>query len=138
MRSKKRQHSKKEGESDVQENHAEGNEVIVVVVVEENLLANKIGWLLDTGSSRHFCANKELLHDFEESTDIECVYTGNSTIVVVICKGKVLLNVNSGKTLSLNNILYVPSLCRKLVSGALLNKVGLKLVFEADKIIISR
>ena len=69
MRSKKRQHSKKEGQSDVQENHAEGNEVIVVVVVEENLVANKIDWVLYAGTSRHFCANKELLNDFEESTD---------------------------------------------------------------------
>ena len=65
--------SKKERQSDVQDNLAEGNEVVVVVVVEANLLANKIGWLLDTGASRHFCANKELLYDFEESTDIECV-----------------------------------------------------------------
>ena len=94
--------------------------------------------MLDTGASRHFCANKELLHDFEESTNRECVYMGNSTTAVVMGKGKVLLKLTSGKTLSLNNVFYVPSLRRNLVSGALLNKVGLKLVFEADKIIISR
>ena len=63
---------------------------------------------------------------------------GNSTTAVVMGKGKVLLKLTSGKTLSLNNVLYVPSLRRNLVSRALLNKVGLKLVFEADKIIISR
>ena len=70
---RKGQDSKKEKQSDVQANLAEGNEVIVVVVVEANLLANKIVWVLDTGASRHFCANKELLYDFEESTDIECL-----------------------------------------------------------------
>ena len=53
-------------------------------------------------------------------------------------KGKVFLKLTSEKTLSLNNVLYVPSLRRNLVSGALPNKVGLKLVFDADKIIISR
>ena len=111
--------------------------MIVVVVVEENLLANKIGWLLDTGSSRHFCANKELLHDFEEATDRECVYMGNFTTAVVMGKGNFLLKLTSGKTLSLNNVFYVPSLRRNLVYGALLNKVGLNLVFEAYKIIIS-
>ena len=42
------QDSKKERQSDVQANLAEGNEVVVVVVVKANLLANKIGWLLDT------------------------------------------------------------------------------------------
>ena len=63
---------------------------------------------------------------------------GNSTTAVVIGKGKVLLKLTSGKTLSLNNVFYVPSLRRNLVSGALFNKVGLNLVFEADNIIISR
>ena len=63
---------------------------------------------------------------------------GDSTTTVVMGKGKVLLKLTSGKTLSLNNVLYVPSLRRNLVSGALLDKVGLNLVFEADKIIISR
>ena len=103
--------------------------MIVVVVIEANLLANKIGQLVDTGTSRHFCATKELLHDFEECTDRECVYMGDSTTCVVTGKGKVLLKLTSGKTLSLNNVLYVPSLRRNLVSEAHLNKVGLKLFF---------
>ncbi|XP_075074800.1 uncharacterized protein LOC142162354 [Nicotiana tabacum] len=63
---------------------------------------------------------------------------GNSTTAGVTGKGKVLLKLTSGKTLALYNILYVPSICRNLVSSALLNKVGLKLIFEPNKIIISR
>ena len=46
------------GQSDVQANFVEGNEVIVAVVVEANLVANKIYWVPDTGASKHFCANK--------------------------------------------------------------------------------
>lgn len=45
-------------------------------------------------------------------------------------KGKILLKLNSGKSLSLQNVLYVPSLRGNLISGALLNKAGVKLVFE--------
>lgn len=133
-----KENGKQEGQSDVQAHLAEGNEMIVVVVVEANLVANKTDWVLETCASTHFCANKNLFHDFEESTESECVYMGNSTTAVVMGKGKVLLKLTSGKTLSLNNVLYVPSLRKNLVSGALLNKVGLKLIFEADKIIISR
>ena len=88
---RKGQDSKKEGQSDVQANLAEGNEVIVAVVVEANLVANKIDWVVDIGASMYFCANKELFHDFEESTDEECLYMGNSTTAVVMDKGKVLL-----------------------------------------------
>ncbi|XP_070020996.1 uncharacterized protein [Nicotiana sylvestris] len=89
------------------------------------------------GASRHLCANKELFYDFEKSTDGECVYMGNSTTAGVMGKGKVLLKLTSGKILALNNVMYVPSIRRNLDSSALLNKVGLKLVFESNKIVIS-
>ncbi|XP_075077172.1 uncharacterized protein LOC142163917 [Nicotiana tabacum] len=80
---------------------------------------------LTEGASRHLCANKELFHDFEESADGECVYMGDSTTAKVMGKGKILLKLTSEKTLALNNVLYVPSLRRNLVSGALLNKADL-------------
>ena len=54
-----------------------------------------------------------------------------------LAKKRSTLNLLMGK-LSLNNILYVPSLRRNLISGALLNKADLKLVFEADMIVISK
>ncbi|KAH0655816.1 hypothetical protein KY285_030698 [Solanum tuberosum] len=91
---RKGQGSKHEGQSDVQAHFTEGNEVIDVVVVEANLVANKIDWVLDTGASMHFCVNKELFHDFEESSDGECVYM-DSTTAVVMSKGKVLLELTS-------------------------------------------
>lgn len=100
-------------------------------------MENKTDWVLDTSASRHLCANKELFHDFEEVADGECVYVGNSTTAGVMGKGKILLKLTFGKTLAVSNVLYVPSLRRNLVCDALLNKAGLKLVFEADKIVIS-
>ncbi|KAH0652868.1 hypothetical protein KY289_030546 [Solanum tuberosum] len=83
--------SKQEGQSDAQAHLTEGNEVIANVVVEGNLLANKTHSVLDTSSSMHFCTNKNSFHDFEESTDGESVYMGNSTSAGVMSKGKVLL-----------------------------------------------
>ncbi|KAG5576040.1 hypothetical protein H5410_056174 [Solanum commersonii] len=91
---RKGQDSKQEGQSDVQAHLVEGNEVIVAVIVEANLVANKIDWMLDIGASRHFRANKELFHDFDKSTDGDCVYMGNSTIVGVMAKGMSLNYVN--------------------------------------------
>ncbi|XP_009629827.2 uncharacterized protein [Nicotiana tomentosiformis] len=99
------QRSKQGGKSPVQDNLTESGDVIAAVVVEVNMVSNKTDWILDTGASRHLCANKELFHDFEESTDGECVYMDNYG---------------------------------NLISGALLNKAGLTLIFESDKIIISR
>ena len=108
------------------------------MVVEVNLVENKIDWVLDTGATKHLCANKELFHNLEDAADGECVYVGNTKTVGVLGKGKVFLKLTFRKTLALNNVLYVPSLRRNLVSSGLLNKAGLKIVFEADKVIITK
>ncbi|KAL4029933.1 hypothetical protein IC575_008161 [Cucumis melo] len=63
---------------------------------------------------------------------------GNLATVGVIGKGKVILKLTSGKTLSLNNVLYVPSLRRNLVFGSLLNRAGLKIVLEGDKVFLTK
>ena len=119
-------------------NLVETDEIISAVVVEANLVGNVADWVLDTGASRHLCADKGVFADFEEVAAGECVYMGNSSSAEIKGKGKILLKLTSGKTLALKNTLYVPSLRRNLVSGALLNKAGLRLVFEADKVVMSR
>ncbi|XP_022153695.1 uncharacterized protein LOC111021147 [Momordica charantia] len=121
-----------------QANLTETDDIITTVVVETNLVENKSDWILDTGASRHFCSNRDLFHDFQDSADGECVFMGNSATVGVLGKGKVLLKLTSGKTLSLSNVLYVPSLRRNLVSRGLLNRAGLRIVFKANKVIITK
>ena len=62
----------------------------------------------------------------------------NLVTVGVIRKGKVILNLTSRKTLSLSNVLYVPSVRRNLVSGSLLNQTGLKVILEGDKVVLTK
>lgn len=50
-------------------------------------------------------------------------------------KKKVLLKLTSGKTLALNEVLYMPNIRANLISVALLEKVGVKVSFESDKIV---
>ena len=121
-----------------QANVVEKEDIIVVVVVEANLLENKVDWLLDTGATRHICSNKALFQEFYDAVNGEHVFMGNSSTIMVLGKGKIFLKLTSGKTLALNDVLYVPSLRRNLVSSSLLNKVGLKLVFEGDKVILAK
>lgn len=118
--------------------HLAETDDIIVAVVETNLVENKSDWVLDTGATRHFCKNKDLFHDFEEASEGECVYMGNSSVAGVLGKGKILLKFTSGKTLCLSNVLYVPSLRRNLVSGYLLNNAGLKIVLEANRAVLTR
>ncbi|XP_074306390.1 uncharacterized protein LOC141641635 [Silene latifolia] len=50
-------------------NVAVTDDVIAAVVVEANLVGNVAEWVLDTGASRHLCADKGLFAEFEEVAD---------------------------------------------------------------------
>ena len=49
-----------------------------------------------------------------------------------------ILKMTFGKNLTLNNVLYVLEIRKNLVFGSLLNKHGFKMVFEADKVVVSK
>ena len=116
----------------------ESEEVIAAVVSEVNLVSNVSEWVLDTGATRHICSGREMFKEYEKVSEGECVFMGNSSTVTVSGKGKVLLKLTSGKLLELNNVLHVPDIRRNLISGALLNKAGIKLTFESDKLVLTR
>nr|GEY64005.1 hypothetical protein [Tanacetum cinerariifolium] len=111
------------------------DEIIVAVVVKTNLVEDKSSWIMKSGASRQLCNNKRLFHQFEEVTDGGQVYIGNNGTARVVGNGKVFLKFTSGKILALNNVLYVPSLRRNMVSGSLLVRAGLKVTLEGDKVL---
>lgn len=88
-------------------------------------------------ATRHICTNRNMLAEYEEVNDGENVFLGDARTTKVVGKGKVVLKLTSGKNLILNAILHVPDMRRNLVSGFLLNKAGLKLVFESNKLVLS-
>ena len=110
----------------------------VAFVSEMKLVNNITDWVVDTGATRHICFSKELFLNYEEVTNEENVYLGDSGTARVAKKGKVLLKFTLDKSLALHSILHVPNMCRNLVSGLLLNKAGIKLVFESNKIVLSQ
>ena len=114
------------------------SEVIAAVVSEVNLVNIMIEWVVDTGATRHICPNKEMFLDYEKVIDGESVYLGDARTASVAGKGKALLKLTSGKSLALHSVLHVPNMRRNLVSRSFLNKAGLKLVFEEDKLVLTR
>ena len=111
---------------------------LAAVVTEVNLIgSNPNEWWIDTGATRHVCTNKDLFTVFKPSEG-EKMFMGNSASAAVEGQGKVLLKMTSGKTLTLNDVLYVPEIRKNLVSGSLLNKHGFRMVFESDKVILSK
>ena len=66
------------------------------------------------------------------------VFMGHLRPTSVLGKGKVLLKLTSRKTISLSNVLHVKDIRYNLVSVSILGKVGVRVFFEGDKIILSK
>ncbi|KAL6319669.1 hypothetical protein AAG906_026720 [Vitis piasezkii] len=56
----------------------------------------------------------------------------------MIGKGKVLLKIAFGKVLALSDVLHVPDIRWNLVSISLLGKIGVKILFDSDKIVLTK
>ena len=56
----------------------------------------------------------------------------------VISKGKVLLKLTFGKVLALSDVLHVPNIRWNLVSVSLLGKTGVMILFDSDKIVLTK
>ena len=111
---------------------------LVVVISEVNLVAsNQKEWWIDTGATKHVCTNRDLFSSFT-AVEGKKFYMGNSASCEVKGQGKVLLKMTSGKVLTLTNVLYVPEVRKNLVSGSLLSKNGFRIVFESDKVVLSK
>ena len=114
-------------------------EVIIAVISQVNMVTNNKEWVVYSSATRHICASKE---SFSTYTPVEngeeVVYLGDSRTVNVLGKGKVHLKLTSGKILTLSEVLHVPNIRENLVSMALLGKVGIKVSFESDKIVMTK
>ena len=100
--------------------------------------SNPREWWIDTGSTRHVCSDKGLFTSFEAVSNREKLLMRNSDTSEIEGQGKVILKMTSGKELTLNDVLYVPEIRKNLVSGSLLNKHGFRMVFESDKVVLSK
>ena len=120
-------------------NIVQGEDTIVAVVSQVNLITNVSKWVVDSGATRHICANRSA---FTSYTNIgegeEHIYLGHSRTTLVLGKGKVLLKLTLGKTLALSDVLHVPSIRVNLISVALLGKVRVKVSFESNKIVMKK
>ena len=85
---------------------------------------------------KHVCKDYSLFKSYKSIDDGSVFYIGNSFIAIVEGKGNVQLEFIFEKILALTDVYHVPAVRKNLVSSSLLNKSGLKLVFELNKFIL--
>ena len=112
---------------------------LTIVISEVNLVgSNPKEWWIDTGATRHVYSDKKMFFSFEQTKIRENVYMGNYSTFEIKGKGKMVLKMASRKEVTLINVLYVPEICKNLVSSSLLNSHGFRMVFESDKFVLSK
>ena len=103
------------------------------------MVTNSKNWVIDTSATRYICENKDVFASYTlVGGDKKVVYLGDSHTTQVLGKGKVMLKLTLGKTLALNDMLHVSNIRANLVSVDLLGKVGVKVSFESDRIVMTK
>ncbi|GJV18867.1 zinc finger, CCHC-type containing protein [Tanacetum coccineum] len=97
-----------------------------------------IAWWIDSSAITHVCKDRCWFKTYESVEDGSLLYMGNDHFALVHGKGSVVLELSSGKSITLFNVLYVPKLRKNLIYGPVLNKCGDKQVYESDKYILSK
>ena len=95
--------------------------------------------MVDSGATRHIYGNRSAFTSYTTVKEREKqVFMGDSRSTLVIGKGKVLLKLTSGKVFALCDALHVPDIHWNLVLVSLLGKAGVRILFEYDKIVLTR
>ncbi|CAM8994128.1 unnamed protein product [Rhodiola kirilowii] len=121
-------------------NVAEVEEDFLVAVISQLSLvdSNPKEWWLDTIATHHICSDKNAFSELKLTEAGENVYIGNSATSEVKGNGSVILQMTSGKELKLTNVSYVPHIRKNLVTGAFLDGHGFKILFESQKVVLSK
>ena len=85
----------------------------------------------------HVCSDISLFTSYQGERSFS-VLMGNGSAAPVLGVGTVELKLSSGKIVHLKNVQHAPSINRNLISGSLLCRDGFKLVFESNKVVISK
>ena len=113
-------------------------EVITTVISSKVSMVTNMNWVVDSRATRHICGNRSAFTSYTTVKEgEEQVFLGDSKSTLVIGKGKVLLKITSGKVLALSDVLHVPDIRWNLVSVSLLGKVGVRILFDFDKIVLT-
>ncbi|KAD4584331.1 hypothetical protein E3N88_21932 [Mikania micrantha] len=106
------------------------------IFVIELYAFNSNSWVFDTGCGTHICNDLQGLKKARELREGQLVlHVGNGARVAVEAVGEYSLLLPSGLYLKLNNVCYVPSLTRNIISAARLYEQGFTFGFHEGNIL---
>ncbi|KAK9065390.1 hypothetical protein SSX86_016773 [Deinandra increscens subsp. villosa] len=126
-----RNHNRRQGSNHGDhEESSEGYESsdVLMVISDES----KDGWVMDSGGSYHMTPHKEYFQDLKEE-DLGTVKLGDHRPCQVAGHGSVVLKLQNGSRFTLENVRYIPSLKRNLLSLGTLERDGFNVSLKEGK-----
>lgn len=93
-------------------------------------------WYLDSGASQHMTPCKSFLQDYQELPTSRTIILGDDYSHSAEGFGSALIQIKSGQTLLIKDILYVPGLARNLISIAQITLGPTVIIFKQDHCIL--
>ena len=113
--------------------------IAIVISSKVSMVINMKDWVVDSRATRHICGNRSAFTSYTTLKEgEERVVMGDSRSTSVIGKGKFLLKLTSRKLLALIDVLHVPDIHWNLVSVSLLRKTRVRILFDSNKIVLTK
>lgn len=96
----------------------------------------KDGWFVDSGASKHMSNNKEWFTTMSDSAPDSKVIVGDNRSCPVKGVGSIPFITSSGEEKVISGVLYVPDLCKNLLSVSQMNKHKMAVLFDNREVII--
>ena len=96
-------------------------------------------WWLDSGATIYACNPMQAVISIRSPTSLEqCVYMGDGTKVQVDFLGVVRLQLSTRNFFELQDVAYIPSIRRDLISIPILDRFGYSFLFGTGKVKLYR
>ena len=103
------------------------------------MVTNIEDWVVDFGATRHIYENRSASTSYTTIKEgDEQVFLGDSRSTPMIGKWKVLIKLTYEKMIALSDVLHVSDICWNLVLVSLLGKAGVRILFDSDKIVLTK
>ncbi|KAJ9565484.1 hypothetical protein OSB04_001450 [Centaurea solstitialis] len=115
------------------------DEINMMNVTPQAHLVNqdKDSWYLDTGATAHVCDDKSKFVNYQEIHGKQ-VSTANGGRADIAGSGTILLHFTSGRSLTLNSVLHVPTITKNLLSYSKLDSHGFAIRGSDGTIVFSK
>ena len=111
-------------------------------MMSSKLLTNQVGsdpWWIDSGEISHMTSHKEYFHSLVAYGDQKkVIYTANDGECVIEGIGSIFITLSSSRKAKMENVLFIPSITKNLLSVSQMIDNGLGVEFIGDACLISK